>query len=270
LLRAEKILKRYAVIYKKFTINGSFALESPTLRQYFREKWETAFAVTMYQPFKLEMVSKYSVRYSDSSITKNYSIGFLEKIKIMYLRKSKMFNKSRFSRNRQLYRTGVYWCLWINIVIVYALYFYFYRFSFTFGYFWYIIGFFFFSFFFGRGLQIGFFKRNGIKNEIINFYRWSSFLVSYLFMAYTWSNYFTKRQMKFLFYTTFKKTQNFFDEFWVFVYKRLFWFSLEWSKDKKARFIYFFRPFPGVDTSFLKWRSKAHWLMELCIMLITH
>ena len=36
---------------------------------------------------------------------------FLEKFtssKIFFIRKNKMFNKGRYSRNRQLYRTGVY------------------------------------------------------------------------------------------------------------------------------------------------------------------
>lgn len=50
------------------------------------------------------------------------------------LRKSKCFNKSRYSRNRQYYRTGVYWCLWLNIILVLGLYYSFYRFSFKFNY----------------------------------------------------------------------------------------------------------------------------------------
>jgi len=50
------------------------------------------------------------------------------------LRKSKCFNKSRYSRNRQYYRTGVYWCLWLNIILVLGLYYSFYRFTFKFNY----------------------------------------------------------------------------------------------------------------------------------------
>lgn len=55
---------------------------------------------------------------------------------IMYLRAARHFNKGRYSRNRQIYRTGVYWCIWLNVVIVYALHYYFYRVVFSFGYLW--------------------------------------------------------------------------------------------------------------------------------------
>ena len=52
----------------------------------------------------------------------------------LVLRKTKSFNKSRYSRNRQYYRTGVYWCLWLNIILVFALYYVFYRYTFKFSY----------------------------------------------------------------------------------------------------------------------------------------
>ena len=59
-----------------------------------------------------------------------------KKTLILYLRSSRHFNKGRYSRNRQLYRTGVYWCIWLNVVIVYGLHYYFYRVVFSFGYLW--------------------------------------------------------------------------------------------------------------------------------------
>ena len=62
------------------------------------------------------------------------------------VRKSKSFNKGRYSRNRQTYRTGVYWCLYFNLVFVLPTYYYCYKFSFNFGYLWYI-GFFFLNLF---------------------------------------------------------------------------------------------------------------------------
>jgi hypothetical protein len=40
-----------------------------------------------------------------------------------FLRKELIFSKGRYSRNRQVYRTGVYWCLYINILAVVALYY---------------------------------------------------------------------------------------------------------------------------------------------------
>jgi hypothetical protein len=57
---------------------------------------------------------------------------------IFFLRKQKFFNKGRYSRNRQLYRTGVYWCLFLNIAAVLGLNFFFYKFTINFlQYWWY-------------------------------------------------------------------------------------------------------------------------------------
>lgn len=53
-----------------------------------------------------------------------------------FLRKSKSFNKGRYSRNRQVYRTGVYMCFYVNVVALYLLWFYFYKFKFKFTYLW--------------------------------------------------------------------------------------------------------------------------------------
>ena len=57
---------------------------------------------------------------------------------INYLRKVKIFNKGRYSRNRQYYRTGVYWCLYINIIALIGLQFWFYRITINFGYLWWL------------------------------------------------------------------------------------------------------------------------------------
>jgi len=55
---------------------------------------------------------------------------------VMYLRKQKFFNKGRYSRNRQMYRTGVYWCIYINIVAVFGLNYCFYKFTVNFLLYW--------------------------------------------------------------------------------------------------------------------------------------
>ncbi len=52
----------------------------------------------------------------------------------MVLRKTKSFNKSRYSRNRQYYRTGVFLCLWANIIFVIGSYYAFFRLTFKFSY----------------------------------------------------------------------------------------------------------------------------------------
>ena len=61
-----------------------------------------------------------------------------KEVTIFFLRKNKIFNKSRYSRNRQNYRTGVYMILWLNIIIIVSIYYIFYRFTFNFGFIWII------------------------------------------------------------------------------------------------------------------------------------
>lgn len=66
----------------------------------------------------------------------NTLLNLKSKSVVLFLRSSKHFNKGRYSRNRQIYRTGVYWCIWLNVVIVYGLHYFFYRVVFAFGYLW--------------------------------------------------------------------------------------------------------------------------------------
>ncbi len=77
-----------------------------------------------------------NIRYSSSSIVKYINAN--TDYSIYFLRKNKSFNKGRYSRNRQNYRTGVYWCLYINILALFGLYYLFYRFTFNFGYTWWL------------------------------------------------------------------------------------------------------------------------------------
>jgi len=78
----------------------------------------------------------YPIRFSETSLSKHINLNNINMYTFFFIRKNRIFNKGRYSRNRQLYRTGVYWCLWLNIMLVYGLYFMFYRFTFNFGYFW--------------------------------------------------------------------------------------------------------------------------------------
>ena len=85
----------------------------------------------------------------------------------LFLRKNKIFNKSRYSRNRQFYRTGVYWCIYINIIAVIGIYFWFYKISINYNYIWLFIYIFFFSFFFSRVVNINSYK---ILFKILNWH----------------------------------------------------------------------------------------------------
>lgn len=91
----------------------------------------------------------------------------------MTIRKTKSFNKSRYSRNRQYYRTGVYWCLWLNIILVFALYYAFYRYTLKFGYvfIFYVIGMLLgLLSYFSKNYFLGFLKTALVSLETVAYY----------------------------------------------------------------------------------------------------
>lgn len=73
----------------------------------------------------LKMKQKFPIKFSVSNITSFIKYKSLKRFIIYYIRKNRIFNKGRYSRNRQQYRTGFYWCLWLNVMVVYGLYFFF-------------------------------------------------------------------------------------------------------------------------------------------------
>lgn len=69
-------------------------------------------------------------------------------ILINYARKVRIFNKSRYSRNRQNVRVTFYFAVYFNILIIYAIFSVFYGFVFLLSYNWWFffaLLFFFFS-----------------------------------------------------------------------------------------------------------------------------
>ncbi len=56
----------------------------------------------------LTIISNYKIKFSVSDFFKNLNGKTLNYMNILFLRKNKVFNKGRYSRNRQYYRTGVY------------------------------------------------------------------------------------------------------------------------------------------------------------------
>ncbi len=61
------------------------------------------------------------------------------------LRYNKRFNKSRYSRNRQLVRVIFYFTLYINILIIFGIYSVFYGIIFKFSIVWWVLFIFFLS-----------------------------------------------------------------------------------------------------------------------------
>lgn len=124
------------------------------------------------------------VNFSESSTNKFIDLNNLKNYCFFFLRKNKIFNKGRYSRNRQLYRTGFYWCLYFNVISVYGLYFLFYRVVFNFGYIWLFLIVFFGSFIFSRMLKYNFFNINFVLTEITKSFTWFSLLLSNIFGVY--------------------------------------------------------------------------------------
>lgn len=137
-----------------------------TINKFF--KLNTNFNINFLNSLK----KKYKVVFSASSIVKYLSDYSTSNSVILYLRKNKIFNKSRYSRNRQTYRTGAYWCLYINIIAVIAFYFWFYRFTINFGYLWWILYSFILSLFFLKAFKYKLYNPVRLLNEILLGLNW--------------------------------------------------------------------------------------------------
>lgn len=120
------------------------------------------------------------IKYAPTNISKyiNYSNYDFE---VQFLRKNKVFNKGRYSRNRQNYRTGVYMCLYVSILSLYGIYYMFYKFSFNFSYLW--LGFFFFiaSFFIPKFIKYRLYDPYILSYKIFEVNKWLFFVFNKLF-----------------------------------------------------------------------------------------
>lgn len=120
----------------------------------------------------LKIISNYKIKFSVSDFFKNLNGKTLNYMNILFLRKNKVFNKGRYSRNRQYYRTGVYWCLYINIIAVIGIYFWFYRFNMNFGYLWWLLYAFICSFAFSRAMSYNLINIKNLFFQILNSFTW--------------------------------------------------------------------------------------------------
>lgn len=117
-------------------------------------------------------LNNYFIKFNNYFIMKflkNYDIN---KFQIFFLRKNRTFNKGRYSRNRQNFRTGVYWCLYVNILAVLGIYFFFYKFTINFGYLWWLLIFFINCFFFNKFFKINFMSFNKLYFFLKKLFFW--------------------------------------------------------------------------------------------------
>lgn len=154
-----------SVLHPNFVFNKTVTMEEN--KYFFKDH-----PVKIYSSFKSFMSYYWPARIIPNNFYKFNDINNNEDSTNMFLRKNKIFNKSRYSRNRQLYRTGVYFCLFINVIFVYFYIFSFYRFAFVFGYLWVGIGLLLLSFSFGRAMKYRFYNPVNFINEIVEFRNW--------------------------------------------------------------------------------------------------
>jgi len=203
------------------------------------------------------------IRFSNSSINKYINFSNISNYSFFYLRKNKIFNKSRYSRNRQLYRTGVYWCLWLNIMIVYGLYFFFYRFTFNFGYLWFGVALLIFSTIFSRILKYKFYNLYILINEFLKLFFW--FNLIFKNFLFNFKNFLFKFKLKNnLNLLLFNKFNYIIYSFYKFINK----FVINFSKKKDYGYVFIWKNYTSDDKSFLKYKSILNWFVQFYKVLI--
>lgn len=209
----------------------------------------------------------YKIRFSESSISKYININSIKNYKINFIRKNRIFNKSRYSRNRQLYRTGVYWCLWLNVLVVYGLFFVFYRFTFNFGYFWWGLLVLFYSTIFSRVLKYNFYNIYMLYIEFGNLIIWYGYIFKSLIkgIIILINNFISFDSKKNYLYSFFKNL-NFLYPYKLYVYNLYFKFL---KNMEVKRFTFFWEGMKEKDESFLRYKTILHWFKQAYKVLIS-
>lgn len=107
-----------------------------------------------------------------TSIVKFIDLDSVGELEFQFLRKNKVYNKGRYSRCRQNYRTGVYMCMYLSIICVFGLYYWFLQFSINFTYLWWLFISFVCSFFLPKFIKYSFYKITIIFNKTFEIFRW--------------------------------------------------------------------------------------------------
>ena len=213
--------------------------------------------IIIFDVFKNFFKNLYKIKFKDSSNIKNIKYLNLSNYSFFFLRKNRIFNKGRYSRNRQLYRTGVYWCLWLNIIIVYGLYFLFYRFSFNFGYIWIGMFFLILSTIFSRVSKYNFYNLFFLKNELFFLKNWFYYIWLNFFIFFENLFEFVVYNYVLFFISFFEKKKIFFQKnilsrFFLFFFYNLKKFFITIKKSKR---IYIWEIMIEKDDSLLRYKT---------------
>ena len=180
--------------------------------------------------------SNWIIKFSPSNFIKYINYLNTNTYNILYLRKAKVFNKGRYSRNRQYYRTGVYWCLYVNIIAVVGIYFWFYRFTMNFGYLWWLLFLFICSFIVPKAIKYRFYNPINLFNSVISDILWFGALI------FNSNNYF------------FKKIINLTDFLNVFILNSQF-FKIKGTYQNLKSFLFYYLNILSLN-NFLKLKEK--------------
>lgn len=235
---------------------------------HFKFSYLNFFKVRVNKDF-YKLLKYYIIKFSESSVNKHIKANNLKNYNLQFLRKNRIFNKGRYSRNRQLYRTGVYWCLWLNIIMVYGLYFIFYRFSFNFGYFWWGILFLAYSTIFSRIVKYNFFNIYYVFIEFNNLIKWYGSLINNLlnYIEFLLINYFIDISLINHIAKYKNDTLSFFYNSYYFYFIKFFKKLI--LKRKKTKIGYFWQGMKEKDKSFLRYKTVIHWIKEIYRLIIT-
>ena len=122
-----------------------------------------------------------SPKFSSTSINKFLKTEQLNDFEFQFLRKNKVYNKGRYSRCRQNYRTGVYMCMYLSVCAIFGLYYWFYKFSFNFTYLWWLFIAFVASFFLPKIVKYRLYEPTTLFNKFFDFFKWLVSLVRSIF-----------------------------------------------------------------------------------------
>ena len=122
-----------------------------------------------------------SPKYSSSTINKYLSVSNVQDFEFQFLRKNKVYNKGRYSRCRQNYRTGVYMCMYLSVVSIFGLYYWFYKFSFNFTYLWWLFIFFVGSFFLPKIVKYRLYEPTTLFSKVFDIFKWTCLIFSSIF-----------------------------------------------------------------------------------------
>jgi hypothetical protein len=120
-------------------------------------------------------------KLSSSSIYKFINVVDSNNMEFQFLRKNKVYNKGRYSRCRQNYRTGVYMCMYLSVVSIFGLYYWFYKFSFNFTYLWWLFICFIGSFFLPKIIKYRLYEPITLFNKFFDFFKWLFLVIKSIF-----------------------------------------------------------------------------------------